>query len=62
MELWMKIILAAVFAFFLWRLWPVANDWMKNGPKGSRSDWNSAILLLAGVVGFVILLVLMVRA
>ena len=61
MELWMKIILAAVFGFFIWRLWPVANHWMKHGPKGSQSDWNAAILPLLAVIGFVILLVFLVR-
>ena len=61
MEMWMKIILAVIFAFFIWRMWPVANHWLKNGPKGSQSDWNTALLLLAGVVGFVILLVMVVR-
>ena len=30
-------------------------------PKGSKKDWQTAIVALAAVVGFVILLIMMVR-
>lgn len=61
MDMWLKIGTAAILAFMLWRLWPVANHWMKHGPRGSKKDWHTAILALAAVVGFVILLIMMVR-
>lgn len=61
MELFLKITLAAVMIMLLFRLWPAAKDWMENGPKGSSDDWRSAILAIAAVVGFVILLIMMVR-
>jgi len=61
MDTWMKVGSAAILAFMLWRLWPVANHWMKNGPKGDKNDWQTAIIALAAVVGFVILLIMMVR-
>ena len=61
MDLWLKIGTAASRLFMLWRLWPVANHWMKHGPKGTKKDWQTAIIALAAVVGFVILLIMMVR-
>ena len=61
MDTWMKVASAAIMGFMVWRLWPVANHWMKNGPKGSKKDWQGAILPLLAMVGFVILLILMVR-
>jgi hypothetical protein len=61
MDLWLKIGTAAILLFMLWRLWPVANHWMKHGPKGTKKDWQTAIIALAAVVGFVILLIMMVR-
>ena len=60
-DMWLKVGTAAILAFMLWRLWPVANHWMKNGPKGTKKDWQTAIIALAAVVGFVVLLIMMVR-
>jgi len=42
-------------------LWPRAMDLLRNGPRGSSDDWKAALLPLALVVGFVVLLILMVR-
>jgi cytochrome b561 len=61
MELFLKITLAAVMIMLLFRLWPAAREWMQNGPKGTGDDWRSAILALAAVIGFVVLLIMMVR-
>ncbi len=61
MDIWLKVGTAAILAFMLWRLWPVANHWMKNGPKGTKKDWQTAIIALAAVVAFVVLLIMMVR-
>ena len=61
MELFLKIALAAVMIMLLFRLWPAAKHWMEHGPKGSGDDWRAAIIALAAVVGFVVLLIMMVR-
>ncbi len=61
MELFLKIALAAVFIMLLFRMWPVAKDWLENGPRGSSSDWTTFIFVIAGVAAFVALLVMMVR-
>jgi len=61
MELFLKIALAAVLLMLAWRLWPAAKHWMEHGPKGSGDDWKSFVIAIAGVVGFVILLIALVR-
>ncbi|NOY67718.1 MAG: hypothetical protein GXP13_09995 [Gammaproteobacteria bacterium] len=61
MGTWFQIASAALLAFILWRLWPAANHWMKNGPRGTKKDWQGAIIPLLAVVGFVILLIMMVK-
>jgi hypothetical protein len=61
MELFLKIALAAVFIMLLFRMWPVAKDWLENGPRGNSSDWTTFIFVIAGVAAFVALLVMMVR-
>ena len=61
MELFLKITLTVVFVMLLWRMWPVAKNWLENGPRGSSSDWRSFILIIAAITGFVILLVMSVR-
>lgn len=57
----MKIAIAAVLGIMLFKLWPAANHYMKHGPKGTAKDWKAAIVPLAMVVGFVVLLIMMVR-
>ena len=61
MELFLKIVLAAVFVLLIFRMWPVAKAWMKDGPRAEKGDWNSVLLPLALVVMFVVLLILFVR-
>lgn len=48
-----QIAIAAMLLFFVWRLWPMAKDYLENGPKGSSNDWLTAGLLLGGVMLFV---------
>jgi cytochrome b561 len=62
MELFLKITLAVVMIMLLFRMWPAAKHWMENGPKGSGDDWRAALLAIGAVVGFVILLIMMVRS
>jgi hypothetical protein len=60
-SLWLKIAVAAVLGFMVMRLWPVAKHLNQNGPKGNAHDWQAALLPIALVAGFVVLLVLLVR-
>ena len=55
-----QILMAARMLFFVWRMWPVAKHWLKNGPKGSSSDWLTYALLMGGVVVFVLILMKLV--
>ncbi len=48
MDTWMKVGSAAILAFMLWRLWPAANHWMKNGPKGSTQGLANRIHCFSG--------------
>ncbi|MFP5507228.1 MAG: hypothetical protein ACLGH6_13615 [Gammaproteobacteria bacterium] len=61
MDLWLKITLAVVLGFMAIRLWPAARHMLEHGPKGSADDWRAVLLPIALVVGFVVLLILMVR-
>jgi len=61
MPMWSKILLAIFLVIMIVKLWPAANHMMKHGPKGSADDWKAALIPIAAVVGFVILLILMVR-
>jgi hypothetical protein len=61
MELFLKIALAGLLLMMVWRLWPVAKDQMANGPKGTQSEWRGFAIILLLVIGFVMLLVALVR-
>lgn len=61
MDFWIKITVALVLGFMVIRFWPVASQMFKHGPKGSADDWRAVLLPIAAVIGFVILLILMVR-
>jgi len=58
---WMKILSAGFAIMMLIYLWPRAMHMMKNSPKGSNSDWQAFILPMVAIVGFVALLIWMVR-
>ncbi len=62
MPTWMKITAALVMAFMIWRMVPVAKHWLENGPRGSSKEWLTTSLLLAGVVLFVVILMMVVRS
>jgi len=61
MELFLKILLVAIFVMLIWRMWPVAKAWLENGPRAQEGDWNAVLIPLLFVVGFVALLIWMVR-
>jgi archaellum biogenesis protein FlaJ (TadC family) len=57
---WVKIFSAILIVGWIIFMWPRAKYWMQNSPKAKKGDWQAAILPLAGVVGFVILLIMLV--
>lgn len=61
MELFMKIAMAAVLVLILFRLWPAYKASQERGEKAEAGDWKAALIPLGAVVGFVVLLVMMVR-
>lgn len=61
MDLWMKIGWAVMIVMMLAFMYPRAKHWMQHGPKAEKGDWSAAILPLLAVIGFVALLVMMVR-
>ena len=61
MELFLKIALAGVMMMLLIYLWPAFKTWQEHGPKAQKGDWQAVVLPLAGVVGLVVILVIMVR-
>jgi archaellum biogenesis protein FlaJ (TadC family) len=61
MDLWMKIAWAVMIMMMLAFMYPRAKHWMQHGPKAEKGDWQAAILPLLAVIGFVILLVMLVR-
>lgn len=57
---WLKIFSAVLIVGWIIFIWPRAKYWLKNSPKAQKGDWQAAILPLAAVVGFVILLIMLV--
>lgn len=57
---WLKITSALFLAAMIIFLWPRAKQMIKKSPKGSSEDWKTALIPLAAVIGFVILLIMMV--
>ena len=57
---WVKIISAVLIIGWIIYIWPRAKYWLQNSPKAQKGDWQAAILPLAAVVGFVILLIMLV--
>lgn len=51
-----KVVLAALFLFFVIKFAPAAIHQLKHGPKGSTSEWLNAGLLLVAVAAFVLFL------
>jgi hypothetical protein len=57
----MKIGSALLIVAMLAVIWPRAKTMLRESPKGSAEDWKSAIIPLALVALFVVLLVMAVR-
>ena len=61
MDMWMKIAWGVMLVMLIVYMYPHAKHWLEHGPKAEKGDWQTALLPLALVVGFVILLVMSVR-
>lgn len=57
----LKIVVACLMGFMIWRMIPAAKHFFEHGPKGTTQDWMTTAMLLGGVVLFVVLLIAMVR-
>lgn len=57
---WMKIGSAVLLVAMIIYLWPSAKHMMNNSPKAEAGDWQSVVLPLLGVIGFVALLIYLV--
>ncbi|MCP4995980.1 MAG: hypothetical protein GY934_19705 [Gammaproteobacteria bacterium] len=57
---WMKIGAAALLIMMIVFIWPRARHMMSETRKAEPGEWQSAILPILAVVGFVILLIMMV--
>ncbi len=60
MDLWMKVGSAILLATMLIILFPQARRMIKESPKGSASDWMSALIPIGLVAAFVVFLVMAV--
>ena len=58
---WVKIGSALLLVAMLIFIFPQMRHAMKHAPRGNASDWRGALLPIAAVVGFVILLIMMVK-
>ena len=59
---WYSIVWALLLGFMIWRMIPVAKNWLENGPRGSSKDWMTTAALLGGVVLFILFLIMLVRS
>lgn len=57
---WMKIGSAVLLIAMIIYIWPSAKHMMNNSPKAESGDWQSVVLPLLGVIGFVALLIYLV--
>jgi hypothetical protein len=58
---WIQITSALFLAAMLIFVFPRMMQAIKHSPKGNMQDWMGFIIPITAVVGFVILLILMVR-
>jgi zinc transporter ZupT len=61
METWEKIILAVIAGLIMFFFFPRMKHWIKDAPKGNRSDWMGLAFILGFVVLFVLLMIMSVK-
>lgn len=57
---WMKIGSALLLLMMIILIWPNAKRMLSESRKANSSEWMNALLPLAAVAGFVVLLIMMV--
>jgi len=57
---WLKIGSAILLIGMFFMILPAAKRMVKESPKGSSSDWMGFILPMAGVILFIVVLVMLV--
>ena len=57
---WMKIGWAVLLVMMIVVIWPNARRMLKESPEGTSRDWMSALIPIALVGGFIVLLIMMV--
>jgi hypothetical protein len=57
---WMQIGWALLLGAMIVFIFPRAKQMMTNSPKAEPGDWQSVLLPIAAVIGFVILLIMLV--
>jgi flagellar biogenesis protein FliO len=58
---WMKILSAVAIIAMMVLIWPSVKHATQNAPKGSMKDWMAFIKPMLLVIGFIILLIMLVR-
>ena len=57
---WMKLLWALPLIIMAFLIFPRAQAMLKNSPKAEAGDWQSVIIPILLVIGFVMLLIMMV--
>ena len=57
---WMKILWAVPLIIMAFLIFPRAQAMLKHSPKAEAGDWQSVIVPILFVIGFVLLLILLV--
>lgn len=57
---WLKIGSAVLIVAMMIYIWPAAKTMLHDRPDAEKGDWQAAILPIAAVVGFVLLLMWLV--
>lgn len=60
MEFWQQLLLGALALGALWLFLPSAKRAVKEAPRGTASDWAGALIPIAAVVAFVMLLIALI--
>ncbi len=60
MDMWMKVVSAIFLGLMIVVLLPRAKAMLENSPKPEVGDWRGALLPIAGVIVFVVLLMALV--
>ena len=58
---WMKVLSAIGIIAMMVIIWPSVKHATQNSPKGSAQDWMAFIKPMLLVIGFIILLIMLVR-